>query len=103
MSEPDSIRVIAFQEGDAWVAQCIEYDIGAQAANLEELNERLMIAIKAEREESIRRCGAAFAGIPPAPPHFSRMWERRSGSFHPTRPTELRDGDTVKVDLALAA
>ncbi len=103
MSETRNIRVIAFREGDLWVAQCLEFDIGAQAANLEELHDRLMVAIKLERRESMERLGVPFAGIPEAPPHFHAMWERRSGRFHPTHPTELQDGNAVTVELALAA
>lgn len=103
MSDSGSIRVIAFQEGDLWVAQCIEYDVGAQASNLEDLHDRLMIALRIEMEESAERNGKPFAGIPPAPPHFLKMWERQSGRFHPNHPTELHDGGTVKVELALAA
>ena len=28
------IRVLLFREDDVWVAQCVEYDIGAQASDL---------------------------------------------------------------------
>jgi hypothetical protein len=64
------------QQGDQWVAQCLEYDIGAQADDLDELRLRLMVAIEAERQESIRRHGAPFAGIKPAPYRYYDIWER---------------------------
>ena len=31
------LRVVVFQEEGAWVAQCLEYDIGAQAPDLNTL------------------------------------------------------------------
>jgi hypothetical protein len=62
MPEPPQIRVIAFKDGDTWVAQCLEYDIAAIAADLHNLHTRLVIAINAEREESINRHSEPFAG-----------------------------------------
>ncbi|HVC54350.1 MAG TPA: hypothetical protein VND95_00245 [Stellaceae bacterium] len=99
----DQIRVILFKEGDLWVGQCLEYDIGAQARDLDELRARLTVAIEAERRESIERCGSAFAGIAQAPPYFHELWEKRSGNFEPRYPTKLRDGDNVTLELAIAA
>jgi hypothetical protein len=65
MSAADPIRVLLSKEGEHWVAQCLEYDIGAQARDLGELRKRLLIAIRAERDESLRRHGKPFAGIGP--------------------------------------
>ena len=81
MIASEQIRVVVFQEGDLWVAQCLEYDIGAQGADLDELQDRLMAVIDAERTESIERNGRAFAGIDPAPQHFQDMWGKQSGRF----------------------
>ena len=102
MAQANQIRAILFKEGDLWVAQCLEFDIGAQARDLDELRGRLMLAIEAERRESIERCGEAFSGISAAPPHFHDLWEKRSGEFQPRHPTELRDGNNLKLELALA-
>jgi hypothetical protein len=35
--KPTRLRVLVFQEGDWLCAQCLEYDLGAQARNLEGL------------------------------------------------------------------
>jgi len=69
------IRVIVFQEGGLWVAQCLEHDIGAQAADVDTLISRLEVALKAELKESMRH-GKPLAGIDPAPERFHRMWDR---------------------------
>jgi hypothetical protein len=73
----ENIRVIMFQDGDQWVAQCLEYDLGAQAPDIDTLNDRITVLIKAELKESIDRHDKPFGGIPPAPARFQHMWERR--------------------------
>lgn len=81
MTENNTIRVVLYQEGNSWVAQCIEYDIGAQADDIEVLCRRMQAVIRAEREESLRRFGKAFKGIPPSPAHFQAMWDKSIGEF----------------------
>src|SRR5690348_3836100 len=100
---PNPIRAIMFKEGDLWVGQCLEYDIGAQARDLDELRARLTIAVEVEKRESIERCGTPFAGIPAAPRYFHELWERRSVNYQPRNPTDLRDCNSLELELALAA
>lgn len=100
------LRMIAFKEGDQWVGQVLEHDIGAQAPTLDELHHRLEIAIGLELEESLKRHGKPFAGIDPAPRHYHEMWEKRAGQFQPTdqaRGTVKSDGSSVQVEMALCA
>ena len=99
--EDGQIRVIMFRDANLWVAQCLEYDIGVQAPDLETLEARLSVALEVERETSLEQFGAPFAGIDPAPPHFHEMWEKRSGGFSPNHPSSIRDG--VHLDMALCA
>jgi hypothetical protein len=101
MAEISQIRAILFREGDLWVAQCLEYDIGVQAPDLAQLSERLHIAIGAERKESIARNGTAFSGIDPAPHRFFEMWDHRGGEYRPAD-REPENGST-HVQLALCA
>ncbi len=91
------IRVVIFQEGSMWVAQCLEYDIGAQAVSVDKLHERLTVALEAERQESLARNGEPFAGIAPAPEYFHRLWEKRLGRFEPEGPVE------PNIEFALCA
>ena len=49
----NKISVVIFQDGNMWAAQCVEYDIGAQAESLEKLHECLSVVIEAERAESL--------------------------------------------------
>ena len=96
-----TLRAIFFKEDDQWVAQCIEYDIGAQGASQREAEDRLKVAIATHIEESILRTGEAFKGIDPAPAHFHKLWDatewKRSTTItRPSRPP-------VDVELALTA
>ena len=88
MAEPVeiTIRVVVFKDDDGWVAQCLEYDIGAQADDIDTLNERLSAALKMEFKESVERHGKPFAGIDPAPLRFQTMWEHRVRSVAMTPP-----------------
>lgn len=69
------VRAVVFRDNDMWVAQCLEYDIGAQADDIDMLNERLNVALKAELKESIERHQKPFADIARAPQRFETMWE----------------------------
>lgn len=100
MSGSRGVRVIVYQDSGMWVAQCLEYDIGAQASNLDTLHVRLAVALEAERQMSLEASGQPFAGIGPAPQRFHEMWEQRSGEFRPSRPSKTSD---ISLDMALCA
>ena len=103
MSESGQIRVLVSKEGDHWVAQCLEYDIGAQALDLDQLRNRLIATIEEEIEESMKRHGQPFAGIGPAPQYFHELWDRRARSFRPSQPTTVKRAREINIEFALAA
>lgn len=70
------IRVVVFKDCDAWVAQCLEHDICAQADDLTEVTARLKITLAAERDLSLSQGKKPFEGIPPAPKHYFKLWEK---------------------------
>lgn len=101
---PDiTIRVIVFKESDVWVAQCLEYDIGAQADSIDALTAQLNAVLKAEFKESMERHERPFAGIEPAPQRFHTMWEHRTRSLaiKPSTPPAWLINHQAKVDYAL--
>jgi hypothetical protein len=77
MSASHTIRVIAFQEGEHWVAQCLEHDICAIAHDLETLKYRVEVAVEAERLLCQEK-GTDLDSLPEAPKYFFDKWERRS-------------------------
>ena len=81
----ENIRAVVIRDGDMWAAQCLEYDIGAQAASVGVLMDRLAYVIEAERAESTERSGEAFVGIPEAPKYFWDLWERGVVPLNPER------------------
>jgi len=96
----EQIRVILFRDGDQWVAQCLEYDIGAQAGSLPELHERLLVTLEIEKAISIEKLGKPFAGIPEAPAEFFKRWEQQSGRYDPKH---IKGAPMLPVDYALCA
>jgi hypothetical protein len=81
MSASQAIRVIAFKDGDCWVAQCLEHDICAIAGDLETLQYRLEVAVEAERALCNEK-GLDLDSLPVAPQYFFDKWERRSDFEH---------------------
>lgn len=78
-----SVRVLIFQDGDAYVAQCLEFDISAFAPDKKTLRERFLSVFSLEMNLSLDRNGAPFAGIDPAPRHFHAMWEKATEMVAP--------------------
>lgn len=74
------IRVVIFEEDKSWVAQCLEYDIGAQASDIQTLEHYLSLTLKLELEESLRVTGKPFGGIDPAPKQYHDMWDKFSNN-----------------------
>lgn len=68
------LRIVAYTDGEGWVAQCLEHDISAQAPDLQALVRRMHDAINAEAEYTAEKHGEAFAGIEPAPDYFEAMF-----------------------------
>jgi hypothetical protein len=71
-----SINVLAYQEGEAWVAQCVEYDIYARAPTLPELPDYLgrAIAVNVCINSEFGRIG--LNGIPAAPQKIQDAFKR---------------------------
>lgn len=87
----EKIRVIVFQEGDAWLAQGLEHDICVQASTLDDVYGRFEVAVRLECDEG------SLAHIEAAPVHFFELWDKRAGEYKPNHI------DVAKYDMALAA
>lgn len=72
MTDEFKIRTVLFREGDWWVAQCLDYDLAAQARTEKdlqyELGRILVGRIMAGAELGVE----PFKGLPPAP---RRYWD----------------------------
>jgi hypothetical protein len=79
----DFVRVVVFQECGQWVAQCLEYDIGAQAGDLDELRIHLEMTLHAEYVLRKGTDADPFPGIEPAPRHFHNLWDKCGNELTP--------------------
>ena len=93
MSDQQSLRIVVLKEGDAFVAQCLEYDICAQAPDVETLRVRMNDLIDLECRASLDETGLEFGGIDAAPEKFHKMWDDANRI----------DSPGSRLDMALAA
>ena len=70
-----TVRIVAFQEGDHWVTQCVEYDICAQGKDLAQARRRMAVALREEAAFTKKHNGEEFAGIDAAPDYFAAMYD----------------------------
>ena len=71
----DTIRVVVYREDEAWIAQCVEYDICAQGKDFDTAMRRLIGTVNAECDYTLKKHGKEFAGIGPAPSVFADKFE----------------------------
>jgi hypothetical protein len=75
MDSPIDLRIVIFREGDFWLAQGLEHDLGVQAENLKDLMMRLAFLLAADP--------GGVAALPAAPVYFQHLWPHRAGAFAP--------------------
>jgi|ERR1700722_5974059 len=90
------VSVVAFQEGDLWVAQCVEYDIAAHAPALPKLPEAFEKAIAENLCINAELGRQGLDGIPAAPPRFRKLF--KSGLELKT-PRRAPASDVGKVEI----
>ena len=74
------IRAVAYQQGDHWIGQCLEFDIATQARTFKDLKTSLIRVIELNFDHSDRH----GCDLPPrAPDEFWNRWNStvRFGSF----------------------
>ena len=84
-TNPPSIRVVAYRDGDVWVAQCLEYDIHAQGADYQTAMRRLTAAVNAECDYTREKYGEEFKSIDRAPKLFEEMFQAAGESLNSNR------------------
>lgn len=74
------IHAVLFKEGDFWCAQCLQYDLVAQAKSLEDLHYELQKVLTAHIAISFQSGREPFEGLEPAPQKF---WDMFNNSKFP--------------------
>lgn len=77
------IRILLYQEAGWCIAQCLEYDIRAQAKTIPQVLDYIGMAMEETRLDSLKRHGKPFAHIGPAPEIFEQMWKNRKARLQP--------------------
>jgi hypothetical protein len=72
------ISAVLFQEGEWWSAQCLEYDIAAQARTLADLRYELERVLLSHVVVSAELGRSPFEGLKPAPQRFWDMYAASS-------------------------
>lgn len=104
MSEHLNIRAVIFQDGDTWVAQGVDYDIGADAPDVQTLHARFEAVVMAEAQESIQRYGSPFKGIPAAPSEYADLWASKNLRLGAIDGHLLKsNSDELELDIRLCA
>ena len=86
----ESLRVVAFREGDQWVAQCLEYDIQAQGSSFQCATRRLRGAVTSEMRYTHDKFGAPFEGIDPAPELYHDLFNSADQPMQADDNVEMR-------------
>lgn len=87
----EALRVVFLNRDGLWIAQCLEHDICVQATDLDEVKERLEMAMEFEVENAKSKGVEPYVRIPPAPKMFSDLWEGSQWEVNP-QGEELRAG-----------
>jgi hypothetical protein len=95
------INAVAYEEGDAWVAQGIEYDIVAHASDIRDLPDAFMRAVMENICVTEHLGRKPLQGIQPAPAHFRTLFESAATEMRPV--TQRTGRPDVAVRLAPAA
>jgi hypothetical protein len=83
MDKTFSINAVAFQQGDVWVVQGIQYNLVAVARNVQDVPKAFMNAIL-ERVHVAEHLGLdPFQGVGPAPDHFHKMFDAAATEVKP--------------------
>lgn len=71
---PKTVKVVVFQEGGRWVAQCLDFDLATSAERLEDLPRRVHSQLMGQIAADFRRGTEPFSAFQKAPERFWKMY-----------------------------
>jgi hypothetical protein len=66
-SQSFSVSVLLHKDGDAWVAQCLEYDVAAQGVDIPDAKDNFLSTLEAQIRFDLADGKVPLVGLPPAP------------------------------------
>ena len=73
---PKPLNVLVYMQGTHYIAQCLEYDIGTQAKNLDDLVASFTRVFAAQIMSDVRNSRKPFQDVPAAPDRFRDMFKQ---------------------------
>jgi hypothetical protein len=92
-----TLRVLLFREGANWVAQCLDFDIAAQARTLEQVKAAFCRAFVCQVVIALEHKQEPLADMRPAPSWYAKQWEKAeplANKLALTPPAEALPKDT---------
>jgi hypothetical protein len=68
--QPFCVSVLLHQDGNAWVAQCLEHDLAAQAPSKEEAKKRFLATLAQQILVDVFEGRTPLRWLPQAPPRY---------------------------------
>jgi hypothetical protein len=97
-----AVRAVAFQSGDWWVAQFLEYAIATQTRRLEDLPYEIDRLIRVQVAASLEMGIEPFHGFSPAPRKYWQMFEASRSRLFPIAERD-RSQDPLEIETRIAA
>lgn len=79
----NSFRAVVFQQGDWWVAHCLEVDLATQSKSLSKLPLELADLLSSQVAVSRELGVEPFQGLRPAPSRYWKMFEDATSRLEP--------------------
>ena len=99
---PATISVVVIQEGEWWSAQCLQYDIAAQAKTIEDLQHELAKTLLAYMVLSKEKGVEPLSDIEPAPQKYWDMYKRAWGTVTgDTPPLRLPEAPPMPIPVPI--
>jgi hypothetical protein len=94
MTQTILLRLLFFQEGVRWVAQCVDYDICAGGESISDAQVNFSSLLATEVCLNLENNRGMLDGIPPAPAHFEKLFTASQERLEQL-PIELPRGEDV--------
>jgi hypothetical protein len=75
------VRIVAFKDGEAWAAHCVEYDIAAAGKDLPTVQLNMKAVLNAECRFTEEKYGEAMKNIPAAPDYIAALYEEAESAL----------------------
>ena len=69
----EQLTILVCPQGNNWVAQCVEYDIAAQAKTVDDVMYEFQRTLQVQLAMDLELGREPLSDVPPAPEHFRKM------------------------------